>query len=235
MSLASNAHPGPDRAVLAAAGIGLFGVADGRGWGHVWPGCRSIVVVGNAGDRLWEAFGARASGGGPDPDPDPLDAFVARAIARATPHDAEGRWVRCAADATVVVDFRALAVAAGFGWRSRLGIVIHPHYGPWFALRGAWFSDAPLAPTGPLPGAGPCASCDAPCAAACPANAIATTLQIDACGAWRAEGGCDRVCDARRACPIGAHLRYPADQEAYHHRAGATGATEAGSGGGKRD
>lgn len=126
--------------------------------------------------------------------------------------------MRCAADAEPFVDFRVLGEQAGLGWRSRLGLLLHPVHGPWIALRAAAFVDVALEPTGPLPAPPPCASCAAPCAAACPAAALASGAWEPApCFAWQAErDACRAGCGARSACPIGVGSRYGIHQHAYH-------------------
>jgi epoxyqueuosine reductase len=202
--------PGDQLERLRRIGVQLHGVADGSGWAHVLPGCRSVVVVGSGGRALWDALVARELRG-----PDPLDALVAEAVLEVG--DQGGRWVRCAADEPEPVDFRRLALAAGLGWPSRLGLVLHPVYGPWFALRAAWFTREVLPPTGPLPEPGPCGGCDAPCRSSCPVRAPDPAgFAIGACIAHRRSGACATACDARRACPVGAAHRYPAEQERYH-------------------
>lgn len=195
---------------LARFGLNLTGTADGRGWDHVVPGCRSIAVVGSGGPALWEAF-VRA---GPRPWRDPLDTFVRDAV-RSVPMAGDGRWV-FSSDA-VDVDFRTLAVAAGLGWPSRLGLVLNPVYGPWLGLRAAWFTTEDLPPTGPLSASPACVGCSAPCVTACPGGAVGDRFAIGACVAFRAtDVGCASTCHARDACPVGAEHRYPAEERRYH-------------------
>lgn len=197
--------------------------------GEVLPGCRSVVVVASGGSALWEAFVAACRA---DPrvltDHDhPLDRFIARALAAADPSPPASRlWVRCAADAERFIDFRPLARAAGLGWPSRLGLLIHPDHGPWLGLRAACFTTELLAPSDVLPGLGPCDGCSAPCAEACPVSAVAASagdpqeagdrFDIGACAQHKQAGGCLGMCHARRACPHGAASRYPDLEQRYH-------------------
>lgn len=206
------------RARLAAIGVDVVGVADGAAWSDRYPGTRSVVVVGSRPRALWSAFTdhLRAHPEAAD-QADPLDAFVAATVRGL----GGGTWVRCAADDGLDVDFRGLAVAAGLGHPSRLGLVVHPEVGPWLGLRAACFTPDVLTPTGPLPGDGPCATCDAPCAPACPAGAIGPD-GIDIGRSWTFRQGdarCDGGCLARDACPVGAEHR-PDDATVRYHMHG---------------
>lgn len=234
---------GEASARLAAVGIGLRGVAAVRDAPGVLPGARAAVVFASGGRGLWEAFGAAVAR-----EParyvalsDPLDAFVADAVASADPAPGPGRrWVLSAIGAQPFVDFRVLGHAAGLGWDSRLGLLLHPEVGPWIALRAAVFTTEDLPPTGPLAGAGPCAACPAPCVAACPAGAVrfAGAVRWDACQRHLAPptDGCPTGCAARRACVVGPAHAYSAVQHAYHDgrpgarplRIGAGAATDGG-------
>lgn len=186
------------------------------------PGCRSVVVFGNGGPAMWRAFldqhrGARLS-------QHPLDDWVQAAIERADPSPDSARiWVRAAATEDRFVDFRPLAVAAGLGWSSRLGLVLHPRFGPWMGLRAACFTTEALTPTGPLPSASPCAACPAPCATACPGAAISQdaaverAFDIGACARQhQVADTCATRCGARAACPEGSAHAYSPLQQHYH-------------------
>ncbi|MEQ1506129.1 MAG: hypothetical protein ABMB14_28110 [Myxococcota bacterium] len=199
---------------LSKAGFDQVGIADGAPHDRVLPGCRSVVVVGHGGPALFAAFVDEADRW-LDRD-HPLDAFVRARIRAITPLGLGGRWVWCAADEALPVDFRGLALAAGLGYPSRLGLVLSPEVGPWLALRAVWFTDAAISPTGPRVGSAPCDACPGPCATACPGTAFRPAFTLGACMEHRAAGGCLTGCDARAACPIGASHRYPADQIRYH-------------------
>jgi epoxyqueuosine reductase len=189
-------------AAFADIGCGEWGVADAE--------AGSVVVFASTGRRLWSL--ARARGG-----PDPIDGIVRDVIA-ALPVRPDRRWVRCADDVADAPDFRALARAAGLGWPSRLGLLIHPTFGSWIGLRAAVFVPERLAATGPLAGDGPCARCPAPCVSACPAAAIADTWDPSRCLPWQAAADtCHSGCLARGACPVGADHAYAPDQHRYHH------------------
>jgi cyanocobalamin reductase (cyanide-eliminating) / alkylcobalamin dealkylase len=103
--------------------------------------------------------------------------------------------------------FQRIAVAAGFGtlWPSQL--VIHPTYGPWFALRAVVLARGePL--TRVLPRAG-CAHEDR-CAASC-TTAFESARDASGPQAWRA------WLAVRDACCVGREHRYAEDQLAYHY------------------
>lgn len=114
---------------------------------------------------------------------------------------------------------RQLAVRAGLGHLSRLGLVVHPELGPWIGIRILLFSQATHRPTGPLASPSPCVGCPAPCEPACPAAAISEAgWHATRCIAQRQTSAtCTTACHARTACVIGQGNRYSAQQHAYHH------------------
>jgi hypothetical protein len=203
---------------LDAAGLGPFGVADGALASGVVPGARSAGVVASS-KRSWAAFEAWLR---EDPErfagnPDPFDAWVAACVAAADPSP-EGRvWVISGAPSAPRLDLRRLAVEAGLGAPSRLGLVLHPTLGPWIGLRAVcvttevWDRSVPAADA-------PCDGCAAPCADACPGQAVpAPVLDWRACAVFRASGPtCAGTCHARRACVVGKEHAYSALQHAYH-------------------
>lgn len=213
-------------AQLAPLGLNAAGIADGRPYSELQPGCRSVLVLGSGGPLLWERLRALVE---LEPRwlldrPHPLDDFVARLIHSVDPDPHPSRrWLRCALDEPVQLDFRTLALQAGLGHHSRLGLLLHPRFGPWLGLRAACFSTEELPPTGPLPGPGPCPACPAPCAAACHGRAITADGPVEAafsilpCSARRRlDRRCRQGCDARRACPIGPEHAYPELELHYH-------------------
>lgn len=206
---------------LAAAGVNSWGVADGAAYQELLPGCRSVVVFASGGQALWEAFTAELAArpealSGED---HPVDQFVAGAIRAADPNPEGRRWVRCAGDAETFVDFRPLALAAGLGRHGKLGLLMHPRFGPWMGLRAACFTTAALPTTGPLAGDGPCAGCTAPCIPACPGGAMSTSgIDIRTCAAsHQTSEACARTCHSREACPEGAGHAYVREQLDYHY------------------
>ena len=219
------------QAALSPAGLNLIGVASVADWdalqpearrsAALCPEARSVVVVGNAGTALWDALVEDLRG-----EPrhltehvHPLDAFVRRRIDALAPLLAghRHRWFFAAAEADVHIDFRVLAQLAGLGADSRLGLLLHPVYGPWIGLRAACFIDADLPASTPVPGS--CEGCAAPCASACPGGAFAAgKWAVDPCAAFhQTSTACASSCDARAACPVGAEHRYGPLQYQYHY------------------
>lgn len=220
-------HQCPDRwearrARLAAVGLNTWGVADGSSYQDWLPGCRTVVVVGSGGPQLWRSFRAAA-----EADPrlitghkDPLDRFVRDQVRAIDPHpDASRRWAFGDNSETPSLPSQPLALAAGFGWRSRLWLIIHPVWGPWLGLRAACFTTEALPLTGPQRGASPCEGCPAPCVSACPGSAMAGgNMDWRRCTVHRATSeDCLDRCHSRSACPVGAEHRYPDDAMLWHH------------------
>lgn len=204
------------RATLAEVGVQVCGVAAGAPWQHVLPGCRSVLVFGSGGSALWEHL--RALPAGETDREHPVDQLVKTTLTRLTVADSR-RWVRCADDETTPLDFRTLALNAGLGHRSRLGLLLHPEFGPWWALRAACFTTEPLPLSPPLRSAPPCAGCAAPCADACPVRAPRESgFELQDCLAWQARSeSCSGGCLARIHCPEGRSHAYDAAQHRYHH------------------
>lgn len=193
-----------------------------------FPEGKTLIVIGSGGTLLWEAFRAhrpvRASA--PELAGHPLDAYTVEAVEGAlTPllRDARAafRYLYPFRFRTEPVSFRHLAVAAGLGAGSLLGVLIHPVFGPWLALRAAAFVDAELFEPPAAQGFDPCASCgDKPCVVTCPGGAVHSPGGWDArsCAGHRTrfEQDCLESCHARWACPYGTEHRYGADQARYH-------------------
>jgi len=207
---------------MEQAGLNITGVAQGEPWQSVFPGCQSVIVIGSGGDQLWNAFisDLERSPGYFKNEPDILDNFVTRTLNHIDPEPPESRrWIRCAANEQEFIDFRVLGHQAGLGWHSKLGLLLHPEYGPWFGLRLACFTTEHIEPTGTLRGAGPCADCDAPCIPSCPAGAVsdASSWNAECCADFHSSSDqCLHTCHARDACPEGRHHIYSEMQRHYH-------------------
>lgn len=178
----------------------------------------TLVMVGNAGPAMWEAFSQM-----PFTLPNALD-----------------HWSRCAIDAVAQVvgatalypfggppflPFQRWAQKAEPVHPSPIGMLIHPEYGLWHAYRGALAFDGTmdLPPRGA--GAWPCESCaDKPCMSTCPVGAFSgESYDVPACvGHLRTAEGADCMtegCRARRHCPIGAEYAYGPKQASFHMHA----------------
>ena len=230
------AYQGPI-AHLACAGLNVAGVADARAYDltarpelqadRLLPGARRVLVLGSGGPALWEGMLADLR---QDPallaqSPHPVEDYVARRVAEADamlPHGAR-RWFFTSATAEVHLDFRTLALTAGLGTPSRLGLLLHPVHGPWLGLRAACFLADEGLPVSARLGEGPCAACPAPCVSACPGEAFPEgQWEVGRCSAFHRESSeCARSCAARLACPEGGGSRYPEAELRYHYdRAG---------------
>jgi len=182
----------------------------------VAPAARGVLVVGNGGRRLWERFEAA-------PERrlarDPLDAYVRRLLEQASQGFAPRAFVGFYADRRggAYLPLVALAQRAGFGAPGRLGVLIHPRFGPWLAIRAVLLVPEALAPAEPAP-FDPCTGCPAPCASACVGGAVgARTLDSEKCYATRlADPRCAGACAARSACVVGPEHAYSAAQLAHH-------------------
>jgi len=219
---------------LDAAGLGLRGVLAREDWDarvppafraeRLLPAARAVLVVGSAGRALFETFAHSPEAA--DGRAHPIDRYTERVL------DETARRVAEAGVAARPVlaheeregsyaDFVALGRACGLGHPSRLGLLLHPVYGPWTSLRGALLLDAALAATPALAGRAPCEGCPAPCEEACPTDAPRPEgFDVERCRAGRrAEPGCRWRCAARRACVVGPQHAYTERAEAHHMEA----------------
>lgn len=223
--------------VLAPFGLNLVGTTSPAAYDALAPASHhlgagvagGIVVIGNGGGRFWSAYRAYVTD---HPDhaalPHPLDAFTAEVLTMHAVPVAERLGLRPAlrlpfVATTPPLSFVHLAEAAGLGRRGLLGVLLHPEFGPWMALRGALLVDA--APVAPRPAAGfdPCPACrERPCLAACPGAAVSYPhgWNVPGCIDFRVQRGdhnpCADRCHARVACVYGRAHVYPADALAHH-------------------
>ena len=219
---------------LAATGLNLVGVTALRSYDALvprkhaltplLPGGESAIVIGNGGTAFWDAFRAFCAR---HPDagrrPDPLDAFTQLVVEEAL------RPVLGGMPSRIVYPFRfpddpvsfvQLAECAGLGRRSLLGLLVHPTFGPWIALRAAVLVPVAIEAERPADGFDPCPTCvERACMPACPAGAIADRgWDIPRCAAHRLrdEDECAARCHARFDCVIGREHRHTPDELAYH-------------------
>ncbi len=180
----------------------------------------TLVLVGNAGPAMWQAFEATWTTGQYASSANPLDDWVrdvltgTAAALGATPlfpfggppHLPFQRWAQ-----------RADAVAP-----SPLGVLIHPEFGLWHAYRGALAFAEPLDLPPRDTRRRPCESCaDRPCLSACPVDAFGLDgYDVPVCVSHlSAAAGADCLdlgCRARRACPVGREYVYEPAHAAFH-------------------
>jgi epoxyqueuosine reductase QueG len=216
--------------VCGVIGIERYDVCVAPPWRseRLLPGARRAVVIGSGGRALWRAF-ERAPEFGVGSDP--LDAYCERIAAEAvaalagTGHPAVAILAHHPRDGTFA-DLVALGREAGLGAPSRLGLLVHPVYGPWLSLRAVVLTAAEV-PVTPKPEAfDPCTGCPAPCASACHGAAVLPAgFDVGRCAATRArDPACAARCDARHACVLGQDHAYLSSAEAHHMRRGGSGA-----------
>lgn len=217
-------------------GLNLIGVASvasydaevgsGQGLARHLHGAESVVVIGNGGGAFWAAY-RRFCEAHPEYErrADPLDDFTREVVdAACTPLARRGamRILYPFGFAEGTVSFTRLALLAGLGRGSLVGVLVHPVYGPWFALRAAILVREKLEAPRPAEGFDPCSSCSGrPCIPACPGCAVtAAGWSVPRCGAHRGrpDDPCATRCHARVACVLAPEHRYPDDALAYHQR-----------------
>jgi len=113
--------------------------------------------------------------------------------------------------------------ATGMG-QSPLGLLIHPEYGLWNALRAALIFEPGFEIPSPPKLHHPCTTCaDRPCLETCPVSAFwEDHYYVESCRAHVSSSkGADcrhKGCKARLACPEGQKYQYSQAQQAFHMR-----------------
>jgi hypothetical protein len=194
------------------------------------PQAKTILVIGNGGGDFWNGFRAycAAHPGYLHEHEHPLDDYTVEVIeGTLTPilqNSRTGyRYLYPFRFWTEPVSFMHLARAAGLAGPSILGVVIHPEYGPWMALRAAVLLDQEFSLSPSASGFDPCPTCtERTCIRACPAHAVTAERgwDIPACVQHRlkASADCVEYCCARYNCVYGHAYRYPADELHYHQQ-----------------
>jgi hypothetical protein len=207
-------HPTPEDAVPP--------LTDGNAAG-------TIMLVGNAGRGLWDAFAGSLEA--QDDQPHPLDRWTRRVLEGLA--GSFGATSLFPFGGPPYLPFQRWAMRAEPVHPSPLGMLIHPTYGLWHAYRGALALSECLAlpPRGDLPR--PCDSCAGrPCMTACPVDAFTPAgYAVDRCRDYLStpEGEPCMVlaCRARTACPVGRDYAYAPAQALFHMRAFRGGAGSA--------
>ena len=177
---------------------------------------RTLVLIGNAGPPLYDAFFAAGQTTGDNP----LDDWTRRVV---LPIAARlGARAAFPSDGPPWLPFQRWAMRAEGVKASPLGVLIHPEFGLWHAYRAALVFDRVL-DLRPAPvRAHPCDSCvGRPCLSTCPVGAVTEAgYAVDNCArhvASRDGEACRSIgCLARRACPVGAAHVYPDRAMAFH-------------------
>lgn len=177
----------------------------------------TCVLLGFTGSMQWPHFVSSVEAN--DGLPDPLDRWSRRLISALAQEFGAGELYPSGEPR---VPFQRLAAQAEPVHPSPIGLLIHPEWGLWHAYRGALLIRARLALPARRNAASPCSTCSGqPCLTACPVNAFgASGFSLRACVAHVTSAAgteCrERGCRTRRACPVGAEFRYPADQMRFH-------------------
>jgi epoxyqueuosine reductase QueG len=243
---------------LSGAGLNLAGVLTSArydelvpaGWrcSHLLPSARSVAVLGSGGSAFFEAAMTRAKENETvdgRADPHPLDSHCESHVREAADRLARAGWKTIplfywekrvgnaeGASPGRFADFMRLAQEAGLGSPSRLGLLIHPEYGPWLGIRALLVTERELTPppgdrleSTRLPFE-PCGGCPAPCIGACHAGAVrggessggeVPLFSHPDCARARDDiPACRERCDARLACPVGRPHAYSSSALAHH-------------------
>lgn len=194
-------------ATLAAAGFDLAHTFDAAAAAQL-PGLEPLagpqrlgLLIGNT-RALWPAFQAALADPALAAARDPLDRYTERTIDAAFASPGGARiFYGHRRYAGAFIPLQRLAVATGLGALAPSHLVIHPIYGPWFALRAVVLADSEPPVRAPIALA---CRCDAACAAA-----LQRAEQSRDSEDWLA---------VRRACAL-REWRYSDAQARFHHGA----------------
>lgn len=177
----------------------------------------TVVMIGNNGRAMWDAFGGPHVAG-----PNPLDRWTCEVIGPiARKHGARAVYPFD----KPALPFQRWARRAWPLFTSPLGLLIDTEFGLWHALRTALLFDHVLPLPASVVGVSPCDSCvGKPCLSTCPVDAFsAQGFDYVGCRTYLATPTAHRCrdegCGARNACPIGTSHTYSAEQSRFHMRA----------------
>ncbi len=177
----------------------------------------TLILLGTAG-AFWPVLKAAPEWGGPDP----VDHWSTRVIGQmAQELGAQAHFPFGGPPYAPFIDW---ALKSGRAFSSPVGALVHDTVGMLISYRGALHFTGEFDIPEPT-GASPCTTCPAPCATACPVEAlnIQEFYNVAAChghlntpeGQTCMTGGCL----ARLACPLSAGAERDPEQSAHHMRA----------------
>lgn len=183
------------------------------------PSQGSLLLIGNAGDALWDALPQAYR-----QLENPIDDYTRDTVQQILEqHHGTVSWRLLFPSVDGAgPNLQSLGTVAGWHHPSPLGNGIHHRYGLWFAYRAVIWIDQALPATPVARAESPCVSCTGqPCLRACPAQALAVGKPPDllACSAWRTalQSSCASTCLARISCPVAPQWRYSDDQIEYYY------------------
>ena len=177
----------------------------------------TVVMVGNAGSAMWKRFSEERRDGA-----SPLDTWTSEVLTHVAGRFGAGALFPFQRP---YLPFQQWALRTGACHLSPLGILIHPEYGLWHALRGALLFAQEIEPVSKAQSPPPCDSCPGRhCLTACPVAAFSVAGYDTSRCLLRLSGahGEDCIalgCVARRACPVGVAYRYEPAQARFHMEA----------------
>lgn len=221
---------------LSSFGLNTVGVLDratynqlapeGSRCEDIFPPTGTVLVVGSGGTHFWDQFveHLRLHPHHLTEQPHPLDHFLELSLHLHQPVIQAGgdtRVIPITHNTPIFLDVRKLALASGQGTLSPVGLLLHPEFGLWWALRVVIFTEVEVPPSLPLPSS-PCVPCPAPCISACPAGAVQSSgFVFDRCQLQHQQSQtCTYTCHARNACIVAPQHTYRELQSLYHNARG---------------
>ena len=175
---------------------------------------RQLILIGHAGQSMWNAVKAAAI-----PSENPIDDFSVATVERwfATHFADSAHAIIYPGEGPV--GLQALGRIAGWHHVSPFMIGISETWGTWYAYRAVLLADTDLQPTVAVREDSPCTRCaDRICIASCPAGALDDgAFVLEKCLSYRKEPAsrCRATCLARVSCPVGSVHRYCDEQIAH--------------------